>query len=183
MSATVGWGAASQHFDSILQANVIMVVGANPTEGHPVFASRLKQRLRQGARLIVADPREIGLVRSPHIEAAVHLQLRPGTNVALMNAIAHVIVTEGLTKDAYVAERCEADSYAKWKLFVSDPGNSPEAMATITGVDPGLVREAARLYGAAPNGAIYYGLGVTEHSQGTTMVMSIANLEIGRAHV
>ena len=100
---TLGESAGTQAFDSVMHADVIMVIGANPTDGHPVFASRIKQRLRQGAKLIVIDPREIGLVRAPHIEAEFHLALRPGTNVAVINALAHVIVTEHLTRDAYIA--------------------------------------------------------------------------------
>src|SRR5208282_5836444 len=91
---TMGESAGTQNFDSVMKADVIMVIGANPTDGHPVFASQMKRRLRQGAKLIVADPRQTGLVRSPHIQADEHLQLKPGTNVALMNALAHVVVTE-----------------------------------------------------------------------------------------
>jgi formate dehydrogenase major subunit len=180
---TLGESAGTQAFDSVMKSDVIMVIGANPTEGHPVFASRIKKRLRQGARLIVADPRTIGLVRQPHIGADFHLQLRPGTNVALMNAMAHVVVTEGLTKESYVDQRCEVDSYLKWKTFVAEPRNSPEATESITGVPAALVRGAARLYATAGNGAIYYGLGVTEHSQGTTMVMCIANLAMATGNL
>ena len=112
-----------------------------------------------------------------------HLQLQPGTNVALMNALAHVIVTEGLVKEAYVAERCEAPSFAQWKAFVAEERNSPEASEAITGVPAARVREAARLFGSARNGAIYYGLGVTEHSQGTTTVMAIANLAMATGNL
>jgi formate dehydrogenase major subunit len=173
---TLGESAGTQAFDSVMKADTIIVVGANPTEGHPVFASRMKQRLRQGAKLVVIDPREIALVRTPHVQADVHLQLRPGTNVAVINALAHVIVTEGLAKEDYVTERCEVESYRKWKAFVAESRNSPEATESISGVPAALVREAARIYATAGNGAIYYGLGVTEHSQGTTMVMGIANL-------
>ena len=180
---TLGESAGTQAFDSVMKADLIMVIGANPTDGHPVFASQMKRRLRQGAKLIVADPRQTGLVRSPHIEADEHLQLKPGTNVALMNALAHVVVTEGLTKEAYVAERCEPESYAKWKAFVAEPRNSPEASESITGVPAERVRHAARLYARAPNAAIYYGLGVTEHSQGTTTVMSIANLAMATGNL
>jgi formate dehydrogenase major subunit len=180
---TLGESAGTQAFDSVMQADVIMVIGANPTDGHPVFASQMKRRLRQGAKLIVVDPRQTGLVRSPHIEASEHLQLKPGTNVALMNALAHVVVTEGLTREAYIAERCEPDSYAKWKAFVAAPRNSPEATESITGVPAERVRRAARLYAGAPNGAIYYGLGVTEHSQGTTAVMAIANLAMATGNL
>ena len=180
---TLGESAGTQAFDSVMKADVILIIGANPTDGHPVFASQLKRRLRQGARLIIADPREIGLVRAPHVVADVHLPLKPGTNVALLNALAHVVVTEGLTKDAYVAERCEADSYARWKAFVAEARNSPEASEGITGVPAANVRRAARLYASAGNSAIYYGLGVTEHSQGTTAVMGIANLAMATGNL
>jgi len=180
---TLGESAGTQEFESVMQADVIMLIGANPTDAHPVFASQMKRRLRQGAKLIVLDPREIALVRTAHIEADYHLQLRPGTNVALINSIAHVVVTEGLAKTGYIAERCEEDSWRKWQAFVSDPKNSPEAMQAVTGVPAELVRGAARLYATAPNAAIYYGLGVTEHSQGTTMVMGIANLAMATGNL
>jgi formate dehydrogenase major subunit len=180
---TLGESAGTQEFASVMKSDVIIVMGANPTEGHPVFGSQLKRRLRQGAKLIVIDPRETDLVRSPHISADYHLQLRPGTNVAIANALAHVIVTEGLTKDDYVADRCERESYEQWKAFVSDPQNSPEAVEEITGVPAAMVRGAARLYATGGNGAIYYGLGVTEHSQGTTTVMAIANLAMATGNI
>ncbi|MCC6202734.1 MAG: formate dehydrogenase subunit alpha [Gammaproteobacteria bacterium] len=176
LKVTLGESAGTQDFDSVDQTEVIVVLGANPTDAHPVFGSQLKRRLRQGARLIVIDPRSIDLVDAPHVRAAYHLQLRPGTNVAVLNALAHVIVTEGLANERFVAERCEADAYAKWKTFIARPENSPEAMADITKVPAPLVREAARLYATGGNAAIYYGLGVTEHSQGSTAVMAIANL-------
>ncbi|MHB8813493.1 MAG: formate dehydrogenase subunit alpha, partial [Steroidobacteraceae bacterium] len=183
LKSTIGESAGTQAFTSVAKADVIMVVGANPTDGHPVFASQMKQRLRQGAKLIVVDPRAIGLVRSPHIAADVHLQLTPGTNVAMLNAIAHVIVTEGLTKDDYVAERCEPQAYQLWKELIAADRNSPEAMEPVTGVPAELVRRAARLYAAGPNGAIYYGLGVTEHSQGSTAVMALANLAMATGNL
>jgi formate dehydrogenase major subunit len=180
---TLGESAGTQRFDSVMQSDVIILIGANPTDAHPVFASQMKRRLRQGARLIVIDPREIQLVRTAHIEADFHLQLRPGTNVAVINSLAHVVVTEGLAKDAYVADRCEAESYAKWRAFISDAHNSPEEMEVVTGVPAIAVRGAARLFAKARNGAIYYGLGVTEHSQGTTMVMGIANLAMATGNL
>jgi formate dehydrogenase major subunit len=183
LKSTIGESAGTQAFTSVMKADVMMVVGANPTDGHPVFASQMKQRLRQGAKLIVVDPRAIGLVRSPHVAADVHLQLTPGTNVAMLNAIAHVIVTEGLTKDDYVASRCEADSYRLWKELIAAERNSPEAMEAVTGVPAELVRRAARLYAAGPNSAIYYGLGVTEHSQGSTAVMALANIAMATGNL
>jgi len=166
-----------------MKSDVILVIGANPTDGHPVFASQMKRRLRQGARLIVADPRTIDLVRTPHIQADHHLKLRPGTNVALINSLAHVIVTEGLVKEEFVRARCEVDSFEKWRSFIALAKNSPEAMEEVTGVPAGEVRAAARLYATAGNGAIYYGLGVTEHSQGSTMVMGIANLAMATGNI
>jgi formate dehydrogenase major subunit len=180
---TLGESAGTQEFASVMKADAIVLIGANPTEGHPVFASQLKRRLREGAKLIIIDPRVIALVRSPHIQADYHLQLRPGTNVALMNALSHVVVTEGLTKQAFIQKRCEADSYARWKAFVAHPERSPEASASVTGVPAESVRAAARMYASAGNGAIYYGLGVTEHSQGTTMVMCIANLAMATGNL
>ncbi|MBT2388791.1 formate dehydrogenase subunit alpha [Streptomyces sp. ISL-1] len=181
LKQTYGTSAGTQDFKSVAKADVILVIGANPTDGHPVFASRMKRRLRQGARLIVADPRRIDLVRSPHIEAAHHLQLAPGTNVALVNALAHVVVTEGLVDREFVAERCE--DFEAWERFIARPEHSPEAVADITGVPADELRSAARLYAAAPNAAIYYGLGVTEHSQGSTMVMGMANLAMATGNI
>ncbi|HXA93265.1 MAG TPA: formate dehydrogenase subunit alpha, partial [Steroidobacteraceae bacterium] len=180
---TIGESAGTQAFDSVMQADVIFVIGANPTDGHPVFASQMKRRLRQGAHLIVADPRRIDLVHTPHIEADYHLPLRPGTNVAFINSIAHVVVTEGLVKEDFVRERCEWDSFEKWRALVGDPKYSPEAMESVTGVPAAAVRGAARLYATGGNGAIYYGLGVTEHSQGSTMVMGIANLAMATGNL
>jgi formate dehydrogenase major subunit len=180
---TLGESAGTQNFDSVMRADVIFVIGANPTDGHPVFASQMKRRLRQGAKLIVADPRRIDLVRTPHIAADYHLKLRPGTNVALINSLAHVVVTEGLVKEDFVRARCEVDSFEKWRNFVSLAKNSPEAMEAITGVPAADVRAAARLYATGGNGAIYYGLGVTEHSQGSTMVMGIANLAMATGNI
>ncbi len=183
LKTTFGTSAGTQDFDSVEDADVILVMGANPTDGHPVFASRMKKRLRQGAKLIVIDPRRIDLVRMPHVEASYHLPLRPGTNVAMLNALAHVIVTEGLVNQDFVQSRCDLDAFADWAGFVSQPGNSPEAMEPITGVPAALVRGAARLYATGGNGAIYYGLGVTEHSQGSTAVMGIANLAMATGNL
>ncbi|MGW1402606.1 formate dehydrogenase subunit alpha [Streptomyces sp. NPDC002405] len=181
LKQTFGESAGTQDFRSVAQADVIVVIGANPTDGHPVFASRMKRRLREGAQLVVIDPRRIDLVRSPHIEAAHHLQLTPSTNVAVINAMAHVVVTEDLVDKSFVADRCEG--FDEWAEFVSRPENSPEATEPITGVPSEELRAAARLYARAPNGAIYYGLGVTEHSQGSTMVMGMANLAMACGNI
>jgi formate dehydrogenase major subunit len=183
LKQTFGTSAGTQDFESVEAADVILVIGANPTDGHPVFASRMKQRLRAGAKLIVIDPRRIDLVRTPHIEAAHHLALRPGTNVAVLTAMAHVIVTEGLFDEAFIRDRCDLDEFQDWAAFVADPTRSPEATAPLTQVPADELRAAARLYACARNAAIYYGLGVTEHSQGSSTVMAIANLAMATGNI
>jgi formate dehydrogenase major subunit len=183
LSTTFGTSAGTQNFDSVEQADVMLLVGANPTDGHPVFASRMKKRLRQGAKLIVVDPRRIDLVRMPHVQAEHHLALRPGTNVAVLTALAHVIVTEGLVDEDFVRERCDWDAFQDWAHFVAEDRNSPVAVESASGVPAQTIRAAARLYATARNGAIYYGLGVTEHSQGTTAVMALANLAMATGNI
>ena len=176
LGQTLGTSAGTQDFDSVEQTDVVIIIGANPTDGHPVFASRLKKRLRKGAKLIVVDPRRTDIVESPHIKAQHHLALTPGTNVAIVTALAHTIVTEGLFDEAFIRERCDWDEFQDYAEFVSQPQNSPEAVQLLTGVAAEEVRAAARLYALGGNGSIYYGLGVTEHSQGSTTVIGIANL-------
>lgn len=183
LKTTFGTSAGTQDFKSVEAADVIMVIGANPTDAHPVFASRMKRRLREGAKLIVIDPRRIDLVKSPHIRAEQHLQLQPGTNVAVINALAHVIVTDGLVDEAFVAERCEDASYRRWAEFIADASNSPEAVEEVSGVPAETLRQAARLFATGGNGTIYYGLGVTEHSQGSSMVMGMANLAMATGNI
>ncbi len=183
LKQTFGTSAGTQDFDSVAEADTIMVIGANPTDAHPVFASQMKRRLREGAKLIVADPRAIDLVRSPHIEAAHHLPLRPGTNVALINAFSHVAAVEGFIDEAFVEERCDLETFREWLGFIKSAENSPEAVAKITGVPAEDIRSAARLYAGSKNSAIYYGLGVTEHSQGSTMVMGLANLAMTTGNI
>lgn len=188
LKTTFGTSAGTQDFDSVEHSDVILVIGANPTDAHPVFASRMKRRLRgqdgrPAAKLIVIDPRRTDLVRSPHIEADVHLPLRPGTNVAVLTAMAHVIVTEKLVDEAFVRERCDWDEFQHWADFVSLERNSPEALETITKVAAADVRKAARIFAGERNGAIYYGLGVTEHSQGSSTVMAIANLAMATGNI
>jgi len=183
LKSTFGESSGTQNFDSVQKADVILVMGANPTDGHPVFGSMMKRRLREGAKLIVIDPRSIDLVQTPHVKADYHLKLRPGTNVALMTAMAHVIVTEGLLDEQFIAERCDTESFAKWQTFVAKAENSPEAVAELTGVSADSLRAAARLYATGGNAAIYYGLGVTEHSQGSTTVIGIANLAMATGNM
>ncbi len=183
LKQTFGTSAGTQDFKSVEKADVIVVIGANPTDAHPVFASRMKRRLRQGAELIVIDPRTIDLVRSAHVAASHHLQLMPGTNVAIVNAMAHVIATEGWIDREFVDQRCDGESFRAWEEFIRLPENSPEALAEVTGVPADQLRAAARSYAMADNAAIYYGLGVTEHSQGSTMVMAMANLAMATGNI
>jgi formate dehydrogenase major subunit len=181
LKATIGESAGTQTFESVMKSDVIMVIGANPTDAHPVFASRLRKRLREGAELIVVDPRTIDLLNTAHISANHHLPLKPGTNVAMINAIAHVVISEGLEDTNFIEKR--TDEYNAWREFILEEANSPEAMESITTVNAEKIRIAARTFAKAKNGAIYYGLGVTEHSQGSTMVMGIANLALATGNI
>ena len=183
LMTTLGTSAGTQDFDSVEQTEIMMVIGANPTDGHPVFGSHMKARLRKGAKLIVIDPRKTDLVRSPHVEADFHLPLQPGTNVAVLTSLAHVIVTEGLVNEVFVRATCDWAAFEEWAEFVRDPRHSPEIVGAMAGVDPAQIRGAARLYASGPNAAIYYGLGVTEHSQGSTTVMAIANLAMATGNL
>ncbi|KEF29894.1 NAD-dependent formate dehydrogenase alpha subunit [Marinobacter nitratireducens] len=183
LKTTLGESAGTQTFDSVMEADTIVVIGANPTDAHPVFGSQVRRRLREGAKLIVIDPRRIDLLKTPHGGEAIHLPLRPGTNVAMVNALAHVIVSEGLEDKAFIEQRCDQTQYTAWREFIQEERHSPEAMEAVTGVPADLVRQAARAYAANGNGAIYYGLGVTEHSQGSTMVMGIANLAMATGNL
>ena len=183
LKTTLGESAGTQTFDSVMKADVVMVIGANPTDAHPVFGSLMRRRLRQGAKLIVVDPRHIDLLKTPHLADAQHLQLRPGTNVAVINALAHVVITEGLADQDFISQRCDDDAFNQWREFISEERHSPEQMEGITGIPAELVRQAARTYAEAGNGAIYYGLGVTEHSQGSSMVMGIANLAMATGNI
>ncbi len=183
LKQTLGTSAGTQPFESVQDADVILLIGANPTTGHPVFASQMKQALRKGAQLIVLDPRKIDLVRTPHIEAAFHLPLLPGTNVPMINTLAHVAIKEGLIDQSYIDDRCDIESFESWKKQILKTENSPEMVSQITGVPVQHIYEAARLYAKAKNGAIYYGLGVTEHSQGSTMVMGMANLAMATGNI
>ncbi|MGC8202986.1 formate dehydrogenase subunit alpha [Aliiroseovarius sp. PTFE2010] len=176
LGQTFGTSAGTQDFDSVKASDCVIVIGANPTDGHPVFASLLRKRLRQGAELIVVDPRRIDLLKTPHMGAGHHLPLTPGTNVAVLSAMAHVIVTEGLIDETFIKDRCDWNEFQEYAAFIADPRHAPEATAMLTQVPAADLRAAARAYAKARNGAIYYGLGVTEHSQGSTTVMAIANL-------
>lgn len=177
LAATLGSGAMTNSINEVLQSDLIFVTGSNTTETHPVIGSKIRQAVQRGARLIVAEPREIELVE----QADLFLKIRPGSNVALFNAMMQVIIAEGLQNTAFIDDRTE--NYAELAELVRDW--TPEVAAPVCGVEPELIRQAARLYAQAERASIYYAMGVTQHSTGTDGVMSVANLamlcgQIGR---
>ena len=168
MQKTFGTGAATNSIIDLEHTDTIMVIGANPTDAHPVTGAKMKQQIMKGKTLIVIDPRRTELARY----AKYHLQLRPGTNVALLNMMMHYIVSEGLVKQDFIDTRTEG-----WEGFRKEVlGVDIAAMERETGVDRELVRQAAIAYASAPNAMSFHGLGVTEHFQGTFTVMQIADL-------
>ena len=170
MKATLGTGAATNCFDDIEQASAFLVCGCNPTEAHPVVGARIKQAVLRGAKLIVIDPRATELARL----ADVHLSLHPGTNVPLLNALAHVIVTENLVDSDALRDR--VDDVAAFREFIG--AWTPERAARLTGVAADLIRQAARLYATTKPAMCFHGLGMTEHIQGTEGVMCLVNLAL-----
>ncbi|MEF2524744.1 MULTISPECIES: formate dehydrogenase subunit alpha [Streptomyces] len=173
--ASFGLSGGTDSFDDLVRADCLLVVGANPVEAHPVVGARLLQRALRGARLVVADPRKVGLAR----QADVHLRPRPGTNVALFHGLARVLLAEGLVDHRFLRER--ASGLAELAELVAS--YTPEHVAGVTGVPAADLIAAARLYGRAERPAIVYGLGVTEHLHGTDGVRTLANLAILRGAV
>jgi formate dehydrogenase alpha subunit len=175
MMETLGASAATNSIADLDQAQLIMVVGANPTESHPVIGARIKQAVRRGVPLIVIDPRRTELARL----ADMHLQLRPGTNVALLNGMGRVILTEGLLDRAFIQARTEGldgwrDAIAPFTL---------EVTARITGVPAAVIREAARRYAASGASFCAHGLGVTEHRWGSHGVIALCNLALATGNI
>ncbi|TQK49950.1 formate dehydrogenase major subunit [Streptomyces sp. SLBN-118] len=175
LAASFGLPGGTDSFDNVERADCLLVVGANPVEAHPVVGARLLQRVLHGARLVVADPRAVGLA----LHADVHLRPRPGTNVALFHGLAHVLLTEGLTDGNFLRER--ATGLPELAELLAD--YPPDRVADITGVPATDLIAAARLYGRAEHPAIVYGLGVTEHLHGTDGVRALSNLAILRGAV
>ncbi|MDA0347654.1 MAG: formate dehydrogenase subunit alpha [Verrucomicrobia bacterium] len=170
MQRTFGTGAATNSVEDIKFTEAIMVIGANPTEGHPVTGAKLKQFAMTGKTSIVIDPRRTELARY----ATYHLQLRPGTNVAVLNMMLYYIVKEGLADQDFIAARTEGYEDFCEELLKLDVA----AMEAVSGVDRELVRQAAIAYATAERAMSFHGLGVTEHSQGTFTVMQIADLAL-----
>ena len=171
LAKTLGSGAMTNTiYDITRDAECILLVGSNPEEAHPVVGMQLRQAVKRGTRLIVADPRSIGLTAM----ADIHLKLRPGTNVAFANGMMNVLIAEGLVDEAYIRDNTEG--YEELKKLAAD--YPPEKVAEICHIDPDMLREAARMYARAERAAIVYCLGVTEHSTGTEGVMSLSNLAL-----
>ncbi len=168
MQRAFGTGAATNSIKDLDVTDCIFVIGANPTDAHPVTGAKIKQRLMKGVTGIVVDPRRIELAKY----ATYHLQLRPGTNVALLNMMLHFIIDEGLADDAFIRERCEGYEEFKAEILRQDI----DKLAEITGVDKNLVRDASIAYATANAAMEFHGLGVTEHTQGTFAVQLIADL-------
>jgi formate dehydrogenase major subunit len=167
----LGTGAATNSFDDIDLAQTILVAGANPTENHPVVGARIRQAGRRGAQLIVIDPRRTELASEAK---TVHLAPRPGTNIPLLNALAHVIVTEGLSDQPFLSDRVAG--LAEFQAFIA--GWSPERASRVCGVPAEDIRRAARLYATGRPAMIVHGLGITEHQQGTDGVSALVNLAL-----
>ena len=170
-----GAGAMTNSIPEIRDADLLFVIGSNTTEAHPIIAMEMKRAVRRGARLIVADPRKIWMAEIAHS----HLQLRPGTDVWLLNAMAHVIVNEGLTDDAFIAKHTEGFASVRERL----QPYTPEGAETVTGVPAEAIRQAARDYAGTGKAGIYYTLGITEHTHGTDNVYALANLVLMTGHL
>lgn len=170
MKRMLGTGAATNSFDDIEKARTILVCGSNATENHPIVGARIKQARLRGANLLVIDPRRIELAGYANL----HLQLRPGTNIPLFNALACAIVQDKLYDEAAARER--GAEWAEFEQFIS--AWTPERAAGICGVEAGAIRAAARLYATAKPAMCFHGLGMTEHSQGTDGVMALVNLAL-----
>lgn len=170
LATVFGSGAMTNSIPEIENNDVMFVIGSNTTETHPIIGLRMKKAVRKGAKLIIADPRKINLVRF----STLWLQHRPGTDVALLNGIMHVILKEKLTDKHFINEWTEGfDAFKKGILDFT-----PEKAEKITGVPKKDIIEAARLYGQAQKAAIYYTMGITQHSHGTQNVFAIANLAL-----
>lgn len=170
LGAMLGTGAATNSYDDIEHAGAFLIVGSNTTENHPIVGARIKQRVIQGIPLIVVDPRLTEIAEY----ATVHLAIRSGTNIPLLNSLACTILEEDLLNRSFVQDR--TDGFEAWAQAMK--AWTPERIAPICGVDPAQIREAARIYARSRPAMSFHGLGLTEHSQGTDGVMSLVNLAL-----
>ncbi len=179
LATVLGSGAMTNTIGEIEDAGAILVVGSNPVENHPIIGYRIRKAVRNGAKLIVVDPRQMPFAQSAHV----HLQLKPGTDVALCNGLAHVIINEGLEDREYVEKRTQGFEYLK-KMVAK---YTPEYVSEITGVPPEKIVTAARLFAKADVASVFYCMGVTQHTSGTENVLALTNLSLltgnlGKAH-
>ena len=171
LAKTLGSGAMTNPiYDITHDVDCILLVGSNPEEAHPVVGMQIRQAVKNGTRLIVVDPRDIGLSKV----ADIHLKLRPGTNVAFANGMMHVMIREGLIDREYIEKFTEG--FEEMRQIVAE--YTPEKVGEICHIDPDQLVEAARMYAAAGKAPIIYCLGVTEHSTGTEGVMSMSNMAL-----
>lgn len=170
-----GAGAMTNSIPEIRDADLLFVIGSNTTEAHPIIAMEMKRAVRRGAKLIVADPRAIWLSEI----ADWYLQLKPGTDVALLNAMTHVIIAEGLVDRDFIAKHTEGFE----QVVEATRETTPEWAETITSVPAQMIREAARAYATTRKAGIYYTLGITEHTHGTDNVYCLANLVLMTGHL
>lgn len=168
MQRTFGTGAATNSIEDLQHTDCILVIGANPTDGHPVTGAKMKQFAMKGKTTIVVDPRKTELARY----ATYHLALKPGTNVALLNMMLYYIICENMEDKTFISSRTQGYEAFKEQILALDM----EELQEITGVDKNLVKEASIAYAKASKAMSFHGLGVTEHSQGTFTVMLIADL-------
>lgn len=175
LATSFGSGAMTNSIEEIPGVDLLFVIGCNATEAHPVVGTKMKQAVRQGAKLIVADPRRIELAKM----ADLYLPIKHGTDVALINGLMHIILANGWEDEQFIAERSEG--FAEFKQVVES--YPPERVAQITGVPVEQLYAAARLYARTEKAGIYYTLGITEHTSGTDNVMSLANLALLTGHL
>jgi len=170
LGQALGTGAGTNPFEDVFHSDLIVLVGANPTEAHPVFGARIKQAVLKGCRLIVLDPRNTELAKL----ADLHLPLRPGSNVAVMNAMQHVLIQEGFIDEEFVRRHAMGLDEVRREVAAC----TPEWAAEIAGVDPELIRNAARIYGRAKAAQFLWGLGVTEAGHGSNTVFGMINMAV-----
>lgn len=175
LATVLGSGAMTNSIEDSLQADSFLILGSNTTEAHPVLGARIKKALRAGAKLVVVDPRKTELAQL----ADVHLQLKPGTDVAVLNALLNVIIAENMLDEDFISRNTE--DFEAAKKLVSQ--YTPEYVSKLAGVEADLIRKAARIYGQSPAAAIYYTMGITQHRNGTDNVKCIANLALATGNL
>ncbi|MDU1763922.1 MAG: formate dehydrogenase subunit alpha, partial [Anaerococcus vaginalis] len=170
LANTLGSGAMTNSISEIEGTDAFIIIGTNTTENHPVIGTKIKKRVKEGAKLIVIDPREIELADY----ADIYLQIKPGTNIAVLNGLMHIILKENLHDMDYINERCEG--FEEFRKTVEK--YTPDFVAEICHINKEDLIKAARMYAKADKGALYYSMGITQHSSGTNGVRSTSNLQM-----